>query len=69
MGAQETFPLYDRILDGRLGEMLADWRGEDPRPSWAEISYRLRDHDIIVTAETVRRWAARLGLDGEAGAA
>lgn len=50
-----SFPAWDRVLDGKLAAMLADWRAEEV--PFAEIAHRLRvDHSIRVSAETVRRW-------------
>lgn len=47
--------LTDRILGGRLDQWLTEQRAADQ--SFAEIAYRLRtDHDIAVSAETVRTW-------------
>lgn len=54
-------PLVDRILDGRLLEMLQGFR--DDRLTYAEITHLLRtDHDIKVTDETVRKWCIELDV-------
>lgn len=56
--ATDSYLLHDRILDGRLGKMLDDWRAEGL--SFPEIAFRLRtEHDIKVSDETVRRWHQR----------
>lgn len=52
--AQQTFPLYDRILKGTLTQRLIDWREEDV--SIEEMTFRLRDLDVVVSSMTVRRW-------------
>lgn len=54
MARQSTFPLYDRILGGQLREILTTWQAEGV--SLAEMSFRLRERDVHVAAETVRRW-------------
>lgn len=57
-----TYPLYDRILNGRLGELLMGWRDEGASPN--EMAYRLRDRGVTVSPDTVRRWLKT--LDAEA---
>jgi len=48
-------PLVDRILEGKLTDRLTQWRDEGL--SYDAIARRLdADHDIGVTAETVRKW-------------
>lgn len=55
MARPSTFPLYDRALQGQLAGLLRTWRAEGV--SLSEIAFRLRvDHDIKVSASTVRRW-------------
>lgn len=55
MGRASTFALYDRLLDGRLGEILKTYRAEGL--SYFEITRRLSaDHEIDITTETARRW-------------
>jgi hypothetical protein len=56
--SRSTFHLYDRILDGTLGETLLTWRAEDPPASYTEIVVRLRGLGVDVSQETVRRWMA-----------
>lgn len=62
--SRSTFHLYDRILGGELGPMLLAWRNEDPPISYTEIVVRLREHGVIASQETVRRWV--LHLESEA---
>lgn len=66
MGRSSTYPLVDRILDGRLAEILTAWNDEDL--SLLEMTFRLRtEHDIRVSVATVQRWVADLKLkDGAA---
>lgn len=60
-GRQPLFPLFDRILGGKLAEQLAAWRAEDL--SFDAIARRLgAEHDIEVTGETVRRWCIDLEI-------
>lgn len=54
MARTGTFPLYDRIMEGKLSALLTEWRAEGA--SYQEVAHRLRDHDINVSHETVRRW-------------
>jgi hypothetical protein len=64
MPATNTFPLVDRILDGRLTQRLTEWRAEGL--SFTAIALRLHDdHGIDVTHETVRRWLK--GIEAEVG--
>lgn len=64
MARTSTFVLYSRIFEG-LPELLRDLRTEGV--SYGEIAHRLRDKDINVTDETVRRWC--LDLEDAEGAA
>lgn len=55
MARSSTYPLVDRILDGRLADLLTDWRAEGV--TLQDIAYRLRsEHDIKVSIATVKRW-------------
>lgn len=55
--ATPIYPLVDRILDGKLADELAARRARGD--SHATIARWLdADHDITVTAETVRKWCA-----------
>lgn len=55
MAGTSTFPLYDRLLNGRLAEFLKRWRSEGRSP--VEMRDILRDeHQIKVSDATVRRW-------------
>ncbi len=62
MSRQSTFPIYDRLLKGRLGEFLRAWRAESPPLSFFRIAQVLeQEHEVQVTPETVRQWVQ--GLD------
>jgi hypothetical protein len=51
-----TFPLVDRILDGRLAEYIATAR--ENGDSFERIARNLHaDHGIDVTGETIRKWS------------
>lgn len=56
--AQPTFPLYDRLLNGKLTQLLADWQAEGL--SATAMAFELRDRDCVVSPETVRRWLHQL---------
>ena len=67
MGRPSTFPLYDRIFDGRFAETLLTWR-HDEKLSVQDIAFRLAtDHDLKVSIATVNRWLAQ--IESEDGAA
>jgi intein-encoded DNA endonuclease-like protein len=58
MAPPDTYPLYDRIMDGTLGAWLRTARSDGN--SYERIAGRLRaEHDIEVTSETVRKWCRR----------
>lgn len=63
MARPSTFQLHDRLLGGRLTKIITDARDEDPPASFEEIAARLRSQGVVVSGETVRRWAAGIGLD------
>lgn len=54
MARQSSFDLYDRILGGKLRQILADLRAEGH--SLEEIAFRLRGLDVQATGGTVGRW-------------
>lgn len=55
MARTGTYPVYDRLLDGRLGDTLLGWKAEGT--SVEDMAFRLRlDHDIKVSVSTVHRW-------------
>lgn len=55
MSRTPSFPLYDRILEGRLSALLQELRAAGQ--SLPEIRDTLRDdYDISVSVATVRRW-------------
>lgn len=57
-----TLPLVDRILDGRLAELLTRWRGEGL--SYEAISRRMAvEHDLEIGADTIRAWARQLNVE------
>lgn len=63
MGRRDTFPLVDRLVPGGLAAFLAAARAE-PKRSHEDIAFDLAtEHDIKVSAETVRRWCQRTGAD------
>lgn len=48
-------PLVDRILGGRLDDILLEWRSQGL--SFEACARRFAtEHDIEVTTETVRKW-------------
>lgn len=58
MARTDTYPLVDRIVDGGLQAFLAAARSAGE--SFETIAFRLRsEHDITVSAETVRKWCDR----------
>lgn len=62
MVASPNFQMADRVLDGRLRQVLTDLYGETR--SWEEVSRRLyAEHNVRVTGQTLRRWNAELGID------
>lgn len=63
-----TFPLVDRLLDGRLAEILTSWRAEGL--SYETMARRLEaDHDVTVSIATVYRWCDAIADDQPKGAA
>jgi len=57
-----TYPLTDRLLDGKLEEFLRSARAAGE--SHETITYRLRsEHDIKTSKSTVYRWCLDLGID------
>lgn len=59
MARQATFPLYDRILDGKLNDLLRSLTANGAKA--AEVRDILRDeHEVTVSVETVRRWIQAL---------
>jgi intein-encoded DNA endonuclease-like protein len=52
-----TFPIYDRILGGRLELLLRRWR-EDGLSFYAIADRLADDYDIHVSHKTVGRWIA-----------
>lgn len=59
MSRTPVHPLYDRILDGKLNDLLAGLVGQGLTPP--QVRDRLRDeHKVDVSVATVRRWIAKL---------
>lgn len=57
-------PLVDRILDGRLRDLLQEYRTEGL--TYETMSRRLAaDHQIEVVSETMRKWCLELGVTDE----
>lgn len=55
MPGQPLYPLVDRVLEGRLAELLGQWKRANL--STFQIALKLRDdHDISVSPDTVSRW-------------
>lgn len=66
MGRPSTFPLYDRIFDGRFAETLLAWK-DDEGLSVQDIAFRLAtEHDLKVSIATVNRWLSQIREDGAA---
>jgi hypothetical protein len=65
--SRSQFPLVDRLVGGDLEQRITAWRAEGV--SFSEIAFRLREqHEINVTAETVRRWVSQFAVDTEPAA-
>ncbi|HEV2071054.1 MAG TPA: hypothetical protein VGR26_14790 [Acidimicrobiales bacterium] len=61
MVASSNFQMADRLLNGRLREVLGELY-LDTR-SWEEVSRRLyAEHGVRVTGQTLRRWNAELQI-------
>lgn len=57
MARTSTYHLHDRLLQGRLGDLLLGWRQSDKTAE--DIAYLLRsEHDLKVSVSTVHRWLA-----------
>lgn len=64
MGRRDTFPLVDRLVPGGLTDYLRAARRDEPKRSHEGIAFELAtEHDIKVSAETVRRWCQRVEAD------
>lgn len=58
------FDLYDRLLDGGLTKLLREWREQGV--TLDEQSFRLRDHGVTASRDTVRRWQVALAESDQA---
>lgn len=58
MARSSTFDLFDRILEGKLPSLLEQWRADGV--SVTDMSFKLREYDVKVAPETVRRWLKRM---------
>lgn len=75
MANASTYHLHDRLLGGRLGPMLLEWREprseDDKRPKFSaeEIAYKLRsEFEIKASAATVLRWIDLAETEAQAAA-
>jgi hypothetical protein len=66
MPGQPTFPIYDRMLGGRLALLLRRWRDDDDLSLYAIADRLAADHDIHVSWKTVGRWLDDLEDPGAA---
>lgn len=56
----------DRLTDGRLAELLVQWRREE-RLSFEDIVRRLwADHHVTVSIRTIGGWCRQLGTEDTA---
>ena len=63
---QSTYPLVDRLLDGKLADTLTGYRTEGL--TFDEMVGRFKlDHQLDVSRETCRRWLQQ--IDASDGAA
>lgn len=61
MPTSPEYRMADRILDGRLEEVLRGLYAESG--AWEVVSRRLfAEHDIAISGQTLRRWAKALGI-------
>ena len=64
-----SLPLYDALHGGEIKQRLIAWRDEDPKVSYDEIAFRLRDHyGIVVSSETARRWELAIRAESDQAA-
>lgn len=66
MPGAPTFPIYDRMLNGRLALLLRRWRDTEGLSLYAIADRLAADYDIHVTYKTVGRWLADLEGPGAA---
>lgn len=59
-----TYELTDKLLDGKLDELLREWRSADPPLTFDAIARKLAsDYGIELSRETIRRWVAPRDLE------
>lgn len=63
MGRTSGVFLADRVLDGKLTDLLSEWKSETPPRSFEACARELTALlGQSVTGETVRQWAIELGV-------
>lgn len=68
MALSSRFRMADRLVDGRLADLLGTYRSEGL--SWDEISRRLyAESGVEVSAGTLSLWAIELGVVNPDGSA
>lgn len=60
MARASSFDLYNRILDGKLRDILAELRAEGN--SLEEIAFRLRAMNVQASGGTIGRWLKEQGI-------
>lgn len=59
------YRMADRVLEGHLADFMRTSYADSG--SWEEVARQLLiEHSIIVSGQTLRRWAKELGLEDEA---
>ena len=57
--------MADRVLEGALVDFMR--AAYDESRSWEEVSRRLlTQHSVVVTGQTLRKWAQELGIGAAA---
>lgn len=68
MARTSTFPLADLAMGGELADFLRAAR--DRKDSFETIAFTLRrDHDLVVSTATIRRWCDALAPEESASEA
>jgi hypothetical protein len=61
---QSTYPLVDRLLDGKLADTLIRYR--DDGLTFDQMVTSLKaDHDLDVSRETFRRWLKKIDEEAQ----